>query len=74
MEVVRDDESADASKDGWRERKRVLLEVKSGDVRDAIIPCATTRLMVRIFTVICSTAQVEVGNVEARLELSVKGG
>ena len=74
MEVVRDDESADASKDGWRERKRVLLEVKSGEVRDAITPSATTRLMVRMFTVICSTAQVEVGNVEARLELSVKGG
>ena len=71
---MREDESADASKDGWRERRRVLPDERSGEVREAIIPCATVRLIVRMFTVICSTAQVEGGNVKARLELNVEKG
>ena len=71
---MREEESADASEDGWRERKRVLLDETSGEVREAIIPCATTWLMVRIFPVICSIAQEEGGNVEARLEGGIEKG
>ena len=40
-ELVREEDRADASMDGCRERKRVLPVESGGAVRAVIIPCAT---------------------------------